>query len=153
MHSLPLINWILGFCFMVMAAVVDHKRKMIPLQLLVGMLFAGLVLAVWTILQDKAGMADGVFELFAGCVPGIMLLLVGWCSREQIGYGDGALVMALGAVIGWQRAVGTLAAGLLFMALRAVYLLGIKKVSKDYREAFAPYLLIGLGVVAYVCRG
>ena len=69
-------------------AVIDFKKKRIP----VGPVLAlGGVLLVFRLFEGVT-----VSKLVYGLVPGVVLLLVAWITKEKIGIGDGLLLLSLG---------------------------------------------------------
>ncbi len=74
------------------------------------------------------GVTGGCYALYTGqrisFWPGVLLLVSGYFTDEQIGYGDGWLILALGMWASSERLLGVLFGG---MALSAVWAVCRKK--------------------------
>ena len=83
-------------------------------------------------------------EAMISLLPGCMLILVSFLTKESIGYGDGALVMTLGLWTGGRFALGVMLIGIM---LSGVY--GLCCLLKRRRDPipFVPFLLLGMEVM------
>lgn len=83
-------------------------------------------------------------EAVISLLPGCMLILVSFLTKESIGYGDGALVMTLGLWTGGRFALGVMLIGIM---LSGVY--GLCCLLKRRRDPipFVPFLLLGMEVM------
>lgn len=94
-------------------------------------------------------MAAGQFdwgEIMGSLLPGGLLLLLAFFTRESIGYGDGAAVAALGLWTGGCFAMMTAAAGIMLAGAYGIVCLFMKK--KELIP-FLPFLLLGMEVVLF----
>ena len=71
-----------------------------------------------------------------------VLLLAAWVSREEIGYGDGAMLMASGIFLGFWRNVELFLTALMLIVPTALFGLIVKHRRKDYRMPFLPFLFV-----------
>lgn len=84
---------------------------------------------------------DGtLWEYLAGSLPGCVLLLFAWISQEAIGYGDGIVVFACGALMGIGNAVQMLILALCFSAVWSGFLLAVRKADRKESFAFVPFM-------------
>ena len=89
-----------------------------------------------------------LFPLFQGAVPGIVLGIISWITREAVGYGDVWIITLLGIYLGIWDTV-TLVCMRSFSAYAAVGCL-VWKNSEDTRIPFVPFLTAAyVGVVFY----
>ena len=79
-------------------------------------------------------------DLLLGAGIGAVLLLAAWVSREEIGYGDGAMLMASGIFLGFWRNVELFLTALMLIVPAALFGLIVKHRRKDYRMPFLPFL-------------
>ena len=130
------------FVFLGICAVYDGLEREIPL----AVVWLGIIAAVVLHIQGLAG--DGMFmSAVLSIIPGVMFWLLGFISGEKVGYGDGWLLVMIGLFMGLWKCFLILMIGLVSGSLVVLTLLVFKKVSRDYRLPFAPFLLFGMGVV------
>ena len=67
-----------------------------------------------------------------------------YLSKEQIGYGDGLVLIAAGALLGVRMNLFMFLFGLFFAALKGIWLMMTKKANRKTKMAFVPFLLPGL---------
>lgn len=130
------------FVFLGICAVYDGLEREIPL----AVVWLGIIAAIVLRIQGLAG--DGTFMTAAlSVIPGVMFWLIGFISGEKVGYGDGWMLVMIGLFMGLWKCFLILMIGLVSGSLVVLILSVFKKVSKDYRLPFAPFLLFGMGVV------
>lgn len=117
----------------------DIREKQIPVPMLV--------------LTGCAGTGIQFFEnsvslgsWFGGVFLGTFMLGVAFITGEAVGYGDGWLILVMGMSLGF---AGSLASMLMAFGASALFggcLLAFKKVKRDYRIPFAPFLFFGSAI-------
>ncbi len=85
-------------------------------------------------------------EIMWGLIPGILLILLAFCTRENIGYGDGAAIMVLGLWTGGWFTLAVLWVGIMMAGVFGVFCL-IRK--KKEPIPFIPFLLLGMEAALY----
>ena len=130
---------IMTLIFLVLCTVTDLRRKQIwwPFALL---FLVGSAL-IHLLCRDAKGIS-----LLLCLLPGGLLLLTAWLTHEAIGYGDGWVVAACGAALGFQTVLEMLLLALLFAAAWSGILLLKKKAGRGDSFPFVPFLL-----AAHVC--
>ncbi len=78
-----------------------------------------------------------------GVLPGVCLLLVSWLAEGCIGKGDGYLVCISGLALGFKTNLSLLFYALLLAGGISAVLLSLRKVKKDTKLPFVPFLLGG----------
>lgn len=119
----------------------DIRKKQLPrgwlLLAWIGFLFINIICQKSTFLEIVGGLAIGGFLLFISRV-----------TRESIGYGDGMLVLVIGAAVGGFRTLLVLFYGLVISCIFCSVLLCFHKIEKKDTIPFAPFLFIAyLGVL------
>lgn len=127
-------------------SVFDIRKKELPLLILIAGFSAALGIEIWYIwkgLETFAGIAESL-------LPGVFLLLLSFCTREKVGYGDGLMLIILGLFLGFYKCFFILCVGLIFSSVFALILLLFCKAEKNSRLPLVPFLTIGLGVSFFV---
>ena len=75
------------------------------------------------------------------------MLLVGRVTREEVGYGDGLLLMAIGPAFGLEHIILGLFCGLFVISILSVCILVLSKGNRNTKIAFVPFLALGMGVM------
>ena len=115
---------------------------------------SGKVLALFAATGIAAHLlTDGCWQTFAfGMLPGIVILLFGKVSGEQIGYGDGAVILVTGLFLTGRENIGLFLTGLFLAAVFVIGLFFIGKLKRRMSLPFLPFLLAGFIVrIVSVC--
>lgn len=85
-------------------------------------------------------------------LPGCVMLLLAWLTRESIGYGDGFVVLCLGCFLDVWEILNICMAALTLSGLAALFLLLVKKKNRKTQMPFVPFLLVGYGMQLLLSR-
>ena len=77
-------------------------------------------------------------------VPGIIIYIVAFLTKEKIGKGDALSLIFIGMAAGIERVLSALFVSLSITALLSGVLLILKKVKRDTKLPFLPFLSIGV---------
>lgn len=133
---------ILPVVFLGICAISDGLRREIPL----AAVWLGIAAAVVLRICGLAG--DGSLRsALLSVLPGLLFWMLGFVSREKVGYGDGWMLVMIGLYTGLWKCFLILTAGLVSSSVAALLLLACKRITREYQLPFAPFLLIGMGVV------
>lgn len=125
------------FLFLLLEALRDYRKRKIYL-LPVGIFFClGVVLSL---LQGKE---DFLYAIL-GALTGGVLLFLSFVTKEKIGFGDGLILTATGALLGFKVNLLMLLIGLFLAALKGIWILISGKGGKNDTMPFVPFLLPGL---------
>jgi len=130
------ISYIVWMLFLTIGSYQDIRRKEISGKLLIMMGVSGTIIQIF-----EKSVSPGSW--FLGVILGIVLLFLGFMTRESIGYGDGWLVLVMGMSLGFGFSFFSFLLGLGVSALVSGWLLMYKRVKRKYRIPFAPFLWIG----------
>ena len=138
------LNRLLAACvFLWMAALPDQRTKKIPVWI-PGIFFAA---AVGADLFEHGSISR--WELWAGAVPGTLLLLLSFTLRGKIGEGDGICLAVCGLFTGITTAVAITEMALVMAALTcAVGVLTGRRKAGD-RIAFIPFLAASVSLLMF----
>lgn len=132
---------IILFLFLAVCAVFDSMRKQIPLVVV----WLGMLAAICLRINGITG-EEGLTAAALSLMPGMGFFLLGFLTREKVGYGDGWVLLMIGLFSGLFRCFLILLTGLLLESVVAVVLLAFKKIQRDKEIPFSPFLLLGMGV-------
>ena len=118
---------------MIICAVVDIKKKEIPVWIFVMLGITALTGSIW-------GGGYGLYQMAAGVIPGILLLGLARITEQSIGYGDGIVLAEIGCMTGAGICIIILAGALALAGFFSMGMLVIKKVDKKYKIPFIPFL-------------
>ncbi len=133
---------ILLFLMMGVCAVVDGLKREIPIVIV----WIGIIVAVILRLCGTIGEGSAVMAALS-VIPGVMLWMISFVTREKVGYGDGWMLIMIGLFVGMWSCFLILLIGLVSESFIVLVLLAVQRISRDRRIPFAPFLLFGMGVV------
>lgn len=129
------------FLFLVVCAAIDLKKRSLPMWLLWAGSLGVLLISLWNTRLN-------LFPLFQGAVPGIVLGIISWITREAVGYGDVWIITLLGIYLGIWDTATLVCIAFFFSSIAAVGCLVWKKFRRDTRIPFVPFLTAAyVGVV------
>ena len=135
----------ISLIYMSVCAVFDIRHREIPLPLILCGIAAAFGINIWWIM----GGTVTVLETGIALLPGVFFLLTSFFTREKVGYGDGLLLIILGLLLGVYRCFFILSIGLVFSAAVSLFLLLLHRAGRHSRIPFAPFLILGMGVVFF----
>ncbi len=130
------------FLFLAVCAVFDGFSRRVPL----AVVWLGILTAVCLRLNGAMG-ETSLMEAALSLIPGAGFFLLGFLTREKVGYGDGWALLMIGLFAGACRCFLILFVGLMAESAVAIVLLAIGKIKRDREIPFLPFLLLGMGVV------
>lgn len=127
--------------FLAIGTVWDIKKHNLP----------GKYLLVWSVVNILylcvMSMIDGNNVLFMqalwGVLPGIVCLFLAYVSGEQIGYGDGLVLVLTGTLLGVEIVLAIVLVALSILICFSMILLVTKKARRKTQIPFLPFLLLG----------
>ena len=137
---------ILMMLILIISGICDIKNKAISMKILIP---AGVISLVCGICQLYYGTT--IYSEICSLIPGGIVLALAYLTKEQIGYGDGLVILALGPVFGLINVIIGLCAAFVISALFSMALLISKKAGKKSSLPFLPFLTAGMGAVCVLC--
>lgn len=134
---------IVHICLIIILGVIcvfDIKRKKIPVYMLIILAAAGII----------SNYTVGEFDIekrIIAMLPGMILLIVSMITKQQIGYGDGMIILIMGLYIDIDDILSIVLSSFLLSSIAAIILMTVFKKKKNFEMAFSPFLLIGYGLV------
>lgn len=119
--------------FLAAAAYEDYKTEKISMILIM----TGAVISIAAAVINK----DNIMQILYGVLTGNAILLIGYASREAVGYGDGLIFIITGIFLGWMNNIVLIAGSLLLAAVCSMILMALRIKKRTDRIAFAPFIL------------
>ncbi len=136
MEVLKIILKIFMLLFLFVAALIDYRKKEIPVYLpIVGFVPA---ITISIIIKSLT-----LLEIALGIAIGVVVLLLGKITKQAIGYGDGVVLICTGAALGFAKNLVLLVISLIIAACIGALLMFLKRKKKKDSVAFIPFLLSG----------
>lgn len=142
MQTAQLFIWILMTGVLGIHSIYDIREKKLPAGLLFLTLIGALGYAAWVFLTGQRTWG----EIALGWLPGGIFLFIAFWTGEKIGYGDGLLLLAVGAFVGLERGILCVLLALLLASAASVGLLICRRVHRDSTIPFVPFLTIGVAL-------
>lgn len=135
----------LGFAVIIavllfMAGAMDLKSKTISREMILVLMivcFAGAFIKVFI------NKEFGIWEIIGGVLIGFCAIGLSMVSREQIGRGDGLVIIAIGLVLGFRKCLFAVCMASIIMTLVSVIVLILRKGNRNTRLPFIPALFAG----------
>ena len=105
-----------------------------------------------SVIYSLYGLSKGTMhyeELLLSFVPGILLLIISFISRQGVGIGDGLMVLAIGPVLGMADMLLATLIGFTLSSIVGGILLIMRRVNGKSTMAFIPFLTAGVGVMSF----
>lgn len=138
MFKMRRISEIILLIYLTSAAVRDIKSKTVAL-------YPALIMAGAGVLRRliPAFCVDTLLSCFTGTLPGIFLLTVAWITRQEVGYGDGIVLLIIGLYLGFSAGTGIFLTALLLLAPVSLFYIIFRKAGRRKKLPFIPFLLAG----------
>ena len=135
--NLELWQWLLMAVVLIPASIKDIRTKRINGYICI----MGILVALFVrenLLKEES------LKLMTDLIPGVLVYAIALFSRERIGKGDALTLMFIGAVTGIETVLMTLFISFSVAAFLSAVLLAFKKVKRDTKLPFLPFLSIGV---------
>lgn len=126
----------------------DQKEKSVSLSSLIVTLLLSILMTMIRVLSAQEDLFWILGDTGCGLCIGILSLMISMMSGERIGYGDSLMLLILGIGIGGWNLVCLLQVVSFLMLLYVLWMWRKRKMNKDTRIAFYPFLF--LGYVSYL---
>lgn len=137
MILIDIIFWVWIFVL----SVYDLKKRAVPRSgIYFGLGFA-LVMRGYLYIGGRMDLSGICLDL----LPGVLFLLLA-LATQKVGYADGAVLLAIGLVLGFDHCAERLLLSLCISACLSVVLLLLKKVNGQTKLPFLPFLWVGFTI-------
>ncbi len=136
------MNYIIAGSLLMIYSYYDLKERRIPIK---G-LMVGLTLSVGYLFVNM-GLGEVGYGLIWNTLPAIFITLLAFLTRDQIGYGDGAVLLVVGICIGVMDTIAILFIAFFLCSLWGVVRIALKKGTIKSKYAFVPFLTLGFWMI------
>ena len=136
---------ILILIVLIFAAVEDFFRKEISLWM---PFVSGLLSLVYIAVECLCGEID-IVGVLVSLIPGVILLVIAFATKQEIGYGDGLMALAIAPVLGLDKICFVLFISMTLSSIYSILFLIIKKGDRKSTFPFIPFLAAGMGVTMF----
>ena len=126
--------WILGIGYGT-CAIVDYRRKTVPVWMLLSLFFMGFVLKI---LEGNVLR----IELILSVSIGIAMVLVSKITKEMIGYGDSLLILVSGLFLNINEIAVEFLIATTLSGIVALILILVFKKGRKYELSFIPFVFV-----------
>jgi leader peptidase (prepilin peptidase)/N-methyltransferase len=130
----------LGFTWaLIPLCVIDYDRQLLPDNITLPLLWAGLALSLWGVFVDSQASIIGALAGYLS-LWGIYHLFKLATGKEGMGYGDFKLLAAIGAWVGWQALPVVILFSSIVGAATGILLILLKGRERSQPIPFGPFL-------------
>ena len=119
-------------------SIIDFSTKNIPVVVLIVMGIVGITNSIYA--------QQSIMSVAVALIPGIVLMAAAFLTREQIGYGDAAVVTLMGLFVTADIVCSTMVMGFTIAGIISVILIASGRAGRKMQIAFTPFLLLGYGL-------
>lgn len=120
-------------------SIYDRKYLGLPVWLLLAGIMGGILGALYSLFGEDAS----VISVGLAFLPGVIALILSYITREQIGYGDGLLLLAMGGCLGLRQVMMIVGIALGASFVVSVALVLLRKAGRNQKLPFVPFLFAG----------
>ena len=131
------IIWI----FLAAGSVWDIRKKSIPVQYLWVFGITGLICLLIRFINGMRG-----FDFVLAFLPGIFFLILAYISGEQIGMGDGLVILCTGFFLRYGEIVYVTFVSFLCLTLVSMVLYAVGRANRKTKIPFLPFWLMGFTI-------
>lgn len=116
---------------------------------------SGILLFIWIVFEGVTCVYIDSFHSFIWrLIPGSAVLLLGFLTKEKIGYGDGLVMLSIGEWLGMIPAltvfsIGIIGCGTVAVIIILFHKLNRKSIDLNINIPFVPFILFGWVVCGY----
>lgn len=128
------MNIMTGICLLIQG-IWDIRTKEIPMWI---SLCLGGCSFLYSVCNEREWMSIGL-----ALIPGVVCLILGYVTRQAVGYGDGILICALGMFYSVEELLAICMIAIFFAGIVGLVLLVAFKKKGSYEIPFVPFLFAG----------
>ncbi|MCR4932822.1 MAG: prepilin peptidase [Lachnospiraceae bacterium] len=135
--NLEIWQWLMLLTVLLPMAVKDIKYRKINGYICLVMIMVSFLIRV----KIKH---DADFTILLDLIPGVLMYVLSKLSPRSIGEGDALVLIFIGSVVGYMKEMQFLIISVFLAGLIALILFALKKVDRDTKLPFVPFLSVGV---------
>lgn len=124
---------------LLVGSIYDWKYFGLPVWLLLAGAVGGISGAVYSLFWEKSS----VINVIMAFLPGTIALMLSYITKEQIGYGDGLILISMGGCMGIEQILVVVGIALGASFVVSVALVILRRVERTQKLPFVPFLFAG----------
>jgi len=146
MDPIKSIRFVFVLAVLIIEAITDFRKKEINIPVSAILAFAA---AVMIFLCEDISVLNAII----GLAEGLILIMVSFMTKGQIGIGDGILLAACGLMLGGKNNMIMFFFACLISAIVSALIMIIKKADKKTKIPFVPFMIPGFLVMVLLSLG
>lgn len=138
-----IMMWIVAGIYLVVGSIFDKKSMTLPGWFLGLGILLGIFCGLYRMLSGQLFCEQWI----KACLPGILWMVLSFGTREQMGCGDGVVLLVLGSLTDIGTTFMLLLLGLVSGCILGVLILVTRKGNRHTAIPFVPMLLLAYGLV------
>ena len=134
---------IMVLAIMLIASVCDIRKKEISLLFIT---ICG-ALSLLRIASEFYRGQTQPLDVLISLIPGAVMLVLSLLTRQQVGLGDGLLLIFAGPALGGDTAIFGICAALFGSSIFSAVILAFRLADRKTRIPFVPFMTLGMGVM------
>ncbi len=136
-------KWIV-LIFLFVGMLWDIKKKAVPKIYLVVWAIGAITYLILEITSNK-----NIGSIFLAVIPGVVVLILSLITGEQIGLGDGLILLCVGCFQGMKDVLCMLFFSFVILTVVLILLLVMRRVGRTSRVPFVPFMFLGQLMVMF----
>lgn len=124
---------------LLVGSIYDWKYLGLPIWLLLVGIIGGIGSVLYSLFWEDVVL----FDVGMSFLPGIIALVLAFVTKEQLGYGDGCMLLTMGSFMGFQKTIMAVLIALCASFLVSVLLILLRKAGRKQKLPFVPLLFAG----------
>lgn len=126
------------FLFLIVGMVWDFKNKSIPKKYVYAWSLVAITYVIFYLINGKS-----ILDMVIALIPGIVSLFLSFVTKEQIGIGDGIVILLTGFFLNIKDVMGMVFVAFIVLTIVTMVFLVTHLVSGKSRIPFIPFLFVG----------
>lgn len=124
--------------FLAIGVIWDLKKKAVPGSYLCAFGIVAIIAFIFDVTNGK-NLLDSVW----GLIPGFIVVMLSILTKEQVGLGDGMILLCVGGLQSIRDTIYMIFIALIIVTVVAIFLLIIRRVGRKATIPFVPFLFLG----------